>query len=684
MVKCVQPSYPPPAEGSKSVHPRPPPPPTQGALSQSPALRHSPLLPFTSRQRSDDDADEHEYSLDEDFEEAGRSQDGAGRTPKTTGNPGSSSPTPGDASGDGVSRLEERCSGDRTVSPGGDGPDRGPAGLFRRGGGTVDTTSGNGNQGVAGGNPGCDAAAAAAALAGLQRKVAEKTTAHSVAVASAAAAAAAAVTAASTTQGRTERGEGNGPASLDTKDVKDDGRDVGGKAMRRGSSVLRSRGNGDGGDAAAAGVKAVEGSPSSTMSSGSSISATAEQRDEDAAKRGRRISETEGAVKAMRRKLSAMGFLEVDGGGGCDGVGGDDDDVEGAGSEKLTGEDLAAGLLMDTCLESPAQPPPLPPPQSEVFAAAADIRADVGGGGAVAEMAEGAVLECIEDVGSAEDNEENRRVTSETAMAASPLDAALEDEQPPLPRPSSPPSPSRRETMSPLPYAEQAADRATDADESSDRLAAVADARITTANDADTHVSAARTPVVVISDEHSLSRPKQTSEGRRTPPPDSSIGSSGSALSSGRRRHHHRRPRKHASTAEEADGGRERPTSRSRRRRQVASPYSSPVPDRVVILPRPDAEYEAALRRLTAAASYAAELYRELTEASSATLGSSPGLGGAGATDEDSVVDMRSFPSTASSGQLGRGSLGSDGAASRGSARAGEPKKQRVLGVPCF
>lgn len=550
---------------------------------------------------------------------------------------------------------DEPCSGGGTLSPDGIASDP-AAGRSRRGADGVDTT-GDRNQDVADGNPG-NAAAAAAAVAGLQRKVAEKSAAHSVAVATAAAAAAitaaaitadaGAATAASTPQGRNERGEAvTSSTALESKENSSSGsrRDGGGKGLRRVSSGMRSRGSSEGGGAAATGIASVVGgSASSTMSSESSVSVTAEQRDEDAATRGRRISETEGAVKTMRKKLSAMGFLEADD-SDCPRDGGGDAAGEGS---KVAGEDSVDELPMDTFLESRGQPLP------RLDAAAGVV---IGGGAAATAVGAADQEDCLEhaDAIGANDGRENHRPTTEMVTACPPPEVKPDEKQPPLPLPSPPPPPTN-ETASPLPSAEHAGHQDATADQSSGCLAVAADVGVTTDDADSSHASGMR---VGVDSERSPSRLLQIPDGCRTPP-----GSGGSALSSGRRQRHRRR-RKHTPTAEsETDIG----------SRRQASPYS-PVDDRVVILPRPDSEYEAALCRLTEAASHAAELYRELTQASSASL-ASRGTG-AGGTGEGSVAGMESFPSTSSSG-LGRGSHGLGGIG-LGRVQAGESRRRWLV-----
>lgn len=89
------------------------------------------------------------------------------------------------------------------------------------------------------------------------------------------------------------------------------------------------------------------------------------------------------------------------------------------------------------------------------------------------------------------------------------------------------------------------------------------------------------------------------------------------------------------------------PPSRRRRRRREPQGQGEKKErrggrGRDVVLPRPDKEYESALLRLTAAAAHAAELYRELNEASISSIATGEtGIG----TEESGVESFASTPS---------------------------------------
>ncbi|CAM9529135.1 unnamed protein product [Ectocarpus sp. 12 AP-2014] len=137
---------------------------------------------------------------------------------------------------------------------------------------------------------------------------------------------------------------------------------------------------------------------------------------------------------------------------------------------------------------------------------------------------------------------------------------------------------------------------------------------------------------------------------------------SSSILSSGRRRR--RRCRRSHPEEKNEDRGSVSPFTASNR---VA-----------VALPRPDKEYEEALLRLTEAASHAAELYRELTEAASASL-ASPETGTetrTGTEEQGSRVGLESFPSMSSVG-LGRGSPRLDSAVRKLTHAGGEHEERK-------
>ena len=110
----------------------------------------------------------------------------------------------------------------------------------------------------------------------------------------------------------------------------------------RGKNISGSSSSSSSIGAAAAAASAVAGGSPLVVAERSE--GAAEQRDEAAA-RGRRILETEGAVENMRRRLSAMGFLEADGqsGGGSGGSGGGSGG-SGGGVEQCDSGQATAGL----------------------------------------------------------------------------------------------------------------------------------------------------------------------------------------------------------------------------------------------------------------------------------------------------------------------------------------------------
>lgn len=376
-------------------------------------------------------------------------------------------------------------------------------------------------------------------------------------------------------------------------------------SLRRGNS-FRSRASGEG-SAVAASLEGGgrPGPATSTASSESAERTAADQREEGASsKRGRRISETEGAVETMRRKLSAMGFLEA---------GGDNPSCEdeGAAAAKHVGEEKRFSPI-NALSKAPRQ--------------SAEGRGNppVSGKGAttVAASTADAETEERERTGNAgaEDEGEDRRIAAEPAASLPP----------PPPLPSRPPPP-----LSSSPCLEC---RSVGPDADGLRTDEVPVG--TPSNSLTVDVQGADDDGVEASSSGLGDTPSSnrgTNAGHQHP---LESGSS-SVLSSGRRRrrrYHHSRPEE-----KNVDRG-------------SVSPFT--VSNRVAVaLPRPNKEYEEALLRLTEAASQAAELYRELTEASSASLASQEtGTGTRTGTEEEgSGVGLESFPSMSSVG-LGRGS----------------------------
>ncbi|CAM9981102.1 unnamed protein product, partial [Laminaria digitata] len=109
-----------------------------------------------------------------------------------------------------------------------------------------------------------------------------------------------------------------------------------------------------------------------------------------------------------------------------------------------------------------------------------------------------------------------------------------------------------------------------------------------------------------------------------------------------------------------------------------------------VVLPRPDEEYEEALARLTAAAAHAAELYRELAEASALSAatggtgaGTAIGLGtgrkGAGAESFPSMMLAKLSSGSPAFREAGRGAVvagESHGGAAVANATPGEKNEE--------
>lgn len=529
-------------------------------------------------------------------------------------------------------------------------------------------------------NNGGNAAAAAAAVAGLQRKVAVRN----------ASTPAAAVTAAvGTALAESDRGNSGGSQAHDCRSGMG-GRARDSKFVRRGSR-LRLTASAEGTAAAApiseaegeggqqeAGAGASEAGPgpgpgregpaAKTVIRESSVCASSDQKDEGVAERGRRIIETEGAVKTMRRKLSAMGFLEdeSDAGVGCG-----DEDVAGAGAKLSEGKaarraslanfpsdvkgydakrqvgntaapaatTLACGFTLLRGDGAKRQVGDTAAPVTTAVACGVTAR-NISGRETVSATAaaeeEGKGDEHVVAIG-ATDNDASRRVvtgTSTPSPAFPSLTTGTEEELPPSAGP------------------EVAEDRAVNTAAESSSDGSSVDVRVITENDDELRSHSARASGAL-----SSSAPRTPGDSRR---PSETTGSA--PLSSGH--HRNRRRRRQCSSrpstiekeSEEAVHG----TGRNR----GISPPSSAGNRSLINLPRPDAEYKAALLRLTEAASHAAELYRELTEASAASAapretgtGSAARPGADG--DEGLAAGIESFPSTPSPG-VGDGSPGSD------------------------
>ncbi|CAB1119878.1 unnamed protein product [Ectocarpus sp. CCAP 1310/34] len=409
-------------------------------------------------------------------------------------------------------------------------------------------------------------------------------------------------------------------------DDKNPGSMEGINSLRRGNS-FRSKGCGEG-SAVAASLEGGgrPGPATSTASSESSERTAADQRDGGASsKRGRRISETEGAVEAMRRQLSAMGFLEA---------GGDNPSCEdeGAAAAKYVGEETRFSLI-NALSKAPRQ--------------SAEGRGSppVSGKGATTVAASTADAETEEKErtgkAGAEDEGEDRRIGAEPTASSPP--------PPPLPsRP--PPSQSRSlclECRSVGPDADGLRTDEVPVGTPSDSLTV----DVQGADDDGVEASSSG-----LGDTPSSNR--GTDVGHQHP---LESGSS-SILLSGRRR----RRRYHRSHPEENNED-----------RGSVSPFIAS--NRVAVaLPRPDKEYEEALLRLTEAASHAAELYRELTEASSASLASQETGTGTrtGTEEEESGMGLESFPSMSSVGPR-RGSLRLDNAVRKLTYAGGEHEERK-------
>lgn len=546
--------------------------------------------------------------MDDDFEDAGRSRKGA-ENMLTRGKAGSSSlDTCGDG-GDGAHRSEEVRGGDRNsvldvelaVPLAFDPTAAVPEELrhSEREGAKPDTVGSGSRDGTGGGvgSPAKTAAEAAAAAAGLQRKLAERATGNStssVAVTTAIAPAPASVD--DDPLAKKDRSKGGGEFDGQNRSASVDG--AAKMFFRAGNSRTRPS-NIRNPPAAAPGGEG--GLPAPTASGEFSESSAADQRDDEVVERGRRISQTEGAVETMRKKLSAMGLLEpsiVSPSCGHN---------ETVGTATKVSDGRATKQSIDSLPETPGE-------------AARDRGRSAASAAAVAAVATAAAVGqeneyarvCAVD---AWDGDKARGRAVDTATPTFPPAARVDENAPPPP-----PPPQRQGSTSSLGPDGGEVRAAAAAKESSDFL-----------------------PVDVEGSSIDVHEPRPPSNLQIPDPQPPESGSS--AISSGRRRRRRRRNNPPDSKEE-----------RLRGRNDVPSP---PLSSRMVVLPRPDAEYQAALLRLTEAASHAAELYRELTEASSTSLVSRRTGTGTG-TEEGSGAGVQSSPSTSSAG-LGRASFGLGG-----------------------
>lgn len=436
-----------------------------------------------------------------------------------------------------------------------------------------------------------DSSTAAAAAAGLQRKVVENESGRSTPSA----------TAASSPAGdgdsvpRTERGKGEGESGFHyvSSSISD-----GAKVLRRRDS-LRARA-GIVGNSTTAATSGGRGLDALTMSGECSVSSAADQREDEAAERGRRISRTEGAVETMRKKLSAMGFLEPGSGSPSCGV---NETV--ATATKVS--DKEAKQSVDTLSETPVE-------------AARDRGLGAGSAGSAAAAA------VIATVAAAEQENEWEH-TRAVGATDEDKDGGRTDS---TPTPSSPPVVREDKHASPPPSQRQGSPSSSGPDGEGVRTVATAD-ELSDCLSVDIRGSSV-----------DISEPRYPPSLQTPDPRPRESGSS--TLSSGSRRRRRRRNNP--------------PSSKQKRSCSKEKISSSPLSNRVIVLPRPDTEYEAALVRLTEAASHAAQLYHELTEATSGSLESRRTGTGTG-RGEGSVAGMQSFPST-SSAELGRRSLGLD------------------------
>ncbi|CAM9266437.1 unnamed protein product [Ectocarpus sp. 12 AP-2014] len=610
----------------------------------------------------DDEIDEHEYSMDDDFEEAGLDRAGAIDTPKID-EPGPPRFVAGGRGGD-LRRSEDKREDDTpspsdqkgqallpsdaapvAVSGGSDNsspphdaekdqemfvPEAREAAKMllddvERDG--LKETGGRRHDGSGACGDGDDATAANVDVTGVKRMTSSAAVARPVppsATSTTAAAAAANDDDDDDVSPKTYEGVKHGRNSC--IDDSNPGSMEGISSLRRGKS-FRSKANAEG-VAVAASLEGGgrPGPATSTASSESSERTAANQREEGASsKRDRRISETEGAVETMRRKLSAMGFLEA---------GGDSPSCEdeGAAAAKRVGEETRFSPI-NALSEAPRQ--------------SAEGRGSppVSGKGATTDAALTADAETEErertDNAGAEGEGEDRRIAAEPA-ASSPR---------PPPLPSRPPPPLSSspclECHSVGPDADGLRTDEVPVGTLSDSLTV----DVQSAHDDGVEASSSGLGVAPSSN-------RGTNAGHQHP---LESGSS-SFLSFGRRR----RRRYHRSRQEENNED-----------RGSVSPFIASN-GAAVALPRPDKEYEEALLRLTEAASHAAELYRELKEASSASFASleTGTETRTGTEEEGSGLGLESFPSMSSVG-LGRGSPRLDSAVCKLTHAGGEHEERR-------
>ncbi|CAM9760576.1 unnamed protein product [Ectocarpus fasciculatus] len=618
----------------------------------------------------DDETDEHEYSLDDDFEEAGLDRAGTDDTPKID-EPGSPRFVVGGRDGD-LHRPTEKRDGDTSCPPDGkvealipsdptrvavsgaslrssvrdvNSSPRHDAGnrqanfvpapreaakmvlddVERDG---LKATGPRSQDGSGAGGDDEDAAEADAAVTSVKRLTASTGVVRPVppsATATTAAPAAAADNDDDIDDASPTMLEGDKREENSTEDDNNPGSINGTSSVRRGNS-FRARASGEGSAAAACFEGGGRlGAATSTASSESSERTAADQREEGAYKRGRRISETEGAVETMRRKLSAMGLLEAEGNGpSCE------DEVAAAAKRAGEAKRSCPFVTFPTAPRHPAAGRSSPP---------------VSGAGATTAVVPTASAETeeTEQTGNAGAKDEGK----DYRIAADP---ATSPPRPP-PLPSRPPPPLSRSPCRESPSVGPGVDGLR-TDEV--LVGTPSDSLTVDVRGADNDGVGTNSSGVV----GTPSSNRASIAGHQQPLESGSL----LVLSSGRRR----RRRHHRNRPEETNED-----------RGSVSPFAAS--NRVAVaLPRPDKEYEEALLRLTEAASHAAELYRELTEASSASLASrETGTGTRTGTEEEgSGVESESFPSMSSAG-LGRGSPRLDGAGRRRAHAGGEHEEKK-------
>lgn len=361
----------------------------------------------------------------------------------------------------------------------------------------------------------------------------------------------------------------------------------------------------------------------------------ADQRD-DAGQRGRRIMETEGAVENMRRRLSAMGFLEADG-PGADGE-----------AEAARGDGI--GSFVKASSDAPLLD------QSVTMAVAS------GGGATVSATPKrsAAAFAGAEEVAKSpgdmlyKETRDARRSTVDTATPSPPC--VLTDARPRAENvdagarlhgyldglaPSSSNGEIVDDAIPRLPENSGGSeDQSSIGRRDLDRLGVVGHGRAL-----EPIAATAASSSSILLGEVIVMPPPCTREPVSDPPDavpvdtgdvlpadvrvacdDHDIektieGSSGLSLETNRSEKRHRRRRRPRGGHQPGGGGF----------------------GREVDLPRPDKEYETALLRLTAAAEHAAELYRELTQASASSLATA---GTGTETDESGTTSFALTPSS--------------------------------------